>query len=331
MRLTWIDKSGTMTEREAPTRSDRAATMSGTSLRASRPSGQQYVYSVSAEGVEVLFKATQGEKYFDATKNDQIMRFAENFVRSCSEKQDIPSGAPLIEMARRTQYRQSAYVAARAKTLKRRRKIAEGLAAISCVVLGYALVLGADRRLNEQKHIAVVASNSVNVDAPKTGKLVFVLPAGDVVKGDAVAGIRTDAGGEFVIEAPCDCQLAPALAKEGEPVFKDKPLLKFWQKGTREFVALRIPMEQALRLKSGTSVSLQTIASGAQRQFDVTGEAVVIQALPGNANRRSTGDVAVRIYPPSPLDLSAGEIVDARLRSQILQVSSSVAQAKDGL
>ncbi len=289
-----------------------------------------YVCAVSADGVEVMFKAAKADRHFDPTRNEHILQFAESFARSCSEKQEFPSTSSLLEIARRTQYRLLAHKNRKAKSLVKSRKIAEGFAAIGCLVLAYALALGIDRRLNEQKHIAVVASESVDIGAPKTGNVIFILPPGLVRKGDAVAGVRTAAGDEFVIEAPCDCMLASAFSKPGDGVFKDKTLLRFWQSGTREFVSLRMPMAQALRLKSGASVSVKTITSGEQRQFEVAGSSVNIQSLPPGASKRSTGDVAVRIYPPYPLKLAAGEIVAARLRSPQVFTSPSVALAKDG-
>jgi hypothetical protein len=286
---------------------------------------------VSDDGLEIVFKIDTFDQHHDRSHSEQILRFADTFAQRCNEKQELPSVATLVEIAKRTQYRIAARQAGQLKAQRLRRKLAEGSAAFACVILTYALFQGLDRRLNEQKHLAIVASESIDVASPKTGNLVFALPAGPVQKGMAVAGLRTSAGDEFVIEAPCDCILATTSIKPGESVFKDKPLLRFWQNGSPEFVSLRIPMVQALRLKSGLSASIETINSGASRQFNVVGDAISIQSLPAGANNKSTGDVAVRIYPPYPLDLASGEIVSVRLRTSLLQGVPSAAQAKEGL
>jgi hypothetical protein len=97
-----------------------------------------------------------------------------------------------------------------------------------------------------------------------------------------------------------------------------------------EFLALRVKMADALRIKSGVLVTLQTIDSDNQRQFSVRSDAISISALPSISDGKPYGDVVVHIYPPQPLGLVTGEVVSARLRSSLLESVSSVAQAGQG-
>jgi hypothetical protein len=311
----------------------RAAAVPGlptAAQEASRGPGEEPVRVVSDDGLEVFFRTSKAGRNIDWTFNDKIALFAQEFARLCAERQELPQAAALLAIARKTQYRIAARRASDAKSLKRRRQLADILAAIACVFLAGTVVVGALRRLDEQRYMAVIALNSVGIDAPKSGYLVFSSPAGSVNKGDAVAGIRTPDGDEFVVESPCGCQLASVSVRSGGKVSKGKPLLKFWQNGTREFVSLRAPMADALRLKSGASVELAAISSGLRRQFDVSGDSVSIQPLPLSAGSKPTGEVAVRIYPPSPLDLAAGEIVTARIQTSFIGGKPSIAQAAEG-
>jgi hypothetical protein len=295
-----------------------------------RSLGEGPVRIVSDDGLEVVFRASKPDRHFDPAANDQIGHFAQDLARLCAERKGLPLAATLLAIAQKTQYRIAAKRAFKAKIQRRKRRFSDILAAIACILLACTVFFGAQRRLGEQQHVAVIAVNSISIDAPKSGYLVLAPTLGPVRKGDAVAGIRTPDGDEFVVEAPCSCQLAFVSVRSGEKVSKGKPLLKFWQDGTREFVSLRIQMVDALRLKSGASVELAAISSGLRRQFKVSGGSVSIQPLPFSAGFKPTGQVAVRIYPPSPLDLAAGEIVMARMRSSFIGGEPAIAQAAEG-
>lgn len=297
---------------------------------AARSVSDRTVRVVSDEGLELVFRGLEADRTIDPEHSVQVASFAQDFARLCSDRQSFPLPASLIAIARKTQHRITARKALDAKFRKRRRKFADLAAAIACVLLASAVLAGAQRRFGEQRHIAIIALDSIILEAPKTGTLVFATPPGPVSKGEAAAGIRTADGDEFVVEAPCDCQLAFVSVRTGGKVSKDKPLLTFWQKGTREFVSLRIQMADALHLKSGAYVELSAISSGMRRQFKVGGDSVTIQTLPFSAGNKPTGEVAVRIYPPASLDMAAGEVVTARMRTSIFGGEPSAAQAAEG-
>jgi hypothetical protein len=288
------------------------------------------VHVISDDGVEVLFKSASAARSIDPAVGDQIQCLAERFAASCAQNGELPSPAIFVAMAKRTQHGIPARRVAQAKSHLRRRKAVDAAAAVFCGYLGFLLMIGANQRLTEQRYLAIIATDFVTISAPKSGHLVFVAEPGAVSKGDAVAGIRTADGDEFVVEAPCDCKLAAADARSGDQVSKNALLLKFWKQGPMEFLALRVKMADALRIKSGVLVTLQTIDSDNQRQFSVRSDAISISALPSISDGKPYGDVVVHIYPPQPLGLATGEVVSARLRSSLLESVSSVAQAGEG-
>jgi hypothetical protein len=319
--MTKINNMGGTGMRAEPAARRRSGTQSGQEIR------EEPIRIASGDGLELIFKSARGDRHFDSALNNEIELVARRLARSCAGKQDFPAITSLFTLARKTQYRTAARREFEARAMGRRRKFADAAAAIACVLLFYAVLAGAERRLGEQRHLAVIALESISVDSPKSGYLVFALPSGPVHKGDAVAGVRTPGGGEFVLEAPCDCQLASTSVRPGGRVLSGKPLLKFWQEGTREFVSLRVTMAEALRLKSGVTVNIASLTSGARHQFKAGAEAVSIQSLPSGTGSKPMGDVAVRIYASNPLHMPAGDIVTARLQSSLLGGAPSTAQA----
>jgi hypothetical protein len=283
---------------------------------------------VGRSGLELQFKPGSGKNLFPADAEDVNVELAHRLLTSCAAKQDFPSAPTLIAIAGRMQQRISARRSTSQRTLRRRKKTLEAAAAFVCVSLAYIAAVGFANRLLEQQHVATVALDSMRISSPKTGEVMFILPPGPVQRGDAAAGIRTFSGSEFVIEAPCDCYLAKASVKNGDEVFKHKQFLQFWRNDTPEFISMRTTMDEALRLKSGASVSIRPISSGAVRSFSVKGDSVQILALPSASNEQPSGDVAVRIYPPVPMGLPVGEIVSARLRVTLPVSVLSTAFAK---
>lgn len=102
---------------------------------------------------------------------------------------------------------------------------------------------------------AVVLSESMVVEAPKSGRLFYqpITPGKPVAKGDPLLMVQTVNGNMESVDSPCNCVVRERLLDNYARVHTGEPVLRLLSIDSNPYVQARVPAGEALRVVPGAS------------------------------------------------------------------------------